>query len=192
MTIDGDDESELFAIAASFGGGVSCERALSPLDRLLTKTLHGYRASDYLDGLARFEFWLYFGGTILDYKGESGPRRLAMGRKPPRLIIDLRVARSDYEGKTQEQTRQLLADGVEACFELMLQRALKRKAVKDEAKFRADFGAAMQRFRTEPIKDHDVVDVDLLSLVKKLKKEGRNEDSEKLFEMIKRIDDFQE
>ena len=145
------DGEKLFGISADFGGGRQCERMLLPLRRLFWKCVESMRAVHYLDGLARFELWLYFGGAILDYEGESGPARLATGRNPPRLIVDLRIARSDYEGKTQEEVRRHFADGVEACFALLLGRALKKKAVRDEARLRADFAAAMQRFRTEPI-----------------------------------------
>ena len=145
------DEEKLLGVSANFGGGLECERALLPLRRLFWKLVENMRATDYLDGLARFELWFYFGGTILDYEGDSGPKRLATGRNPPRLIIDLRIARSDYVGKSQEAVRQDMADGIEACFELMLARAIKKKAVRDVSKLRADFAAVMKRFRTDPI-----------------------------------------
>lgn len=87
----------------------------------------------------------------MDFDGQNGPRRLATGRNPPRLLIDLVVAKRDYEDVPQEEFRQFSCDQIERCFELILARALRKKAVKDEARLRADFALAMKRFRVEPI-----------------------------------------
>jgi hypothetical protein len=144
-------DEKLFPVSTYLGGGEASDKALLPIDRLFCKLTRGMRASDYLDGLTSMGIWLRIGGTILDYEGETGPRRLTTGRNPPRLMIDVVFANSDYESKSHEAFRQFVGDQIEQAFELMLARALKKKAVISETKLRADFAAAMQRFRTEPI-----------------------------------------
>lgn len=141
----------LLPLSVTYGGGDECEKAVLPVTRLFRKIFEQMQVIDHLDGFHGMELWLRVAGTIWDCDGERGPQRLGTGRNPPRLMIDLVIAKSDYEEVPQEEFRQFFGDQVEVCFELMLARALKKKAVKDEVKLRADFGAAMQRFRTESI-----------------------------------------
>jgi hypothetical protein len=149
--VDTSIHQDLLPLSVTYGGGEACERATLPIDRLFMKVVEHLRAPDYLDGLYGMELWLRVAGTFWDFDGERGPQRLATGRNPPRLMIDLVISKSDYEGVSPEEFRQFFADQIQACFELMLARALKKKAVLEETKLRADFAAAMLRFRTEPI-----------------------------------------
>jgi hypothetical protein len=141
----------LIQISACFGGGDRCIEAVLPIERLLRKVTRDLRAKFYLSNLSSFELWFRVAGTLMDFDGQNGPRRLATGRNPPRLLIDLVVAKRDYEDVPQEEFRQFSCDQIERCFELILARALRKKAVKDEARLRADFALAMKRFRVEPI-----------------------------------------
>ena len=122
-----------------------------PILRLLGKETGAIKAAEHLQHLHRLELWIYVAGRLIDYDDKSGPGRLATGRSPPRLLIDLNIAQRDYRDKPQEGLRQWIGDGVEACFELMLGRALRRKGIVDEVKLRSEFSAAMQRFRTGSI-----------------------------------------
>jgi hypothetical protein len=142
---------DLLSLSVTYGGGENCDKAVAPLAKLFRKTIEKLRVRDYLDGLNGMELWLRVAGTLWDCDGERGPQRLGTGRNPPRLMIDLVIAKSDYQDVPREEFRQFFGDQVEVCFELMLARALKKKAVHDEAKLRKDFGDAMRRFRTERI-----------------------------------------
>jgi hypothetical protein len=138
-------------VAATFGGGEACEVAILPIERLLVKEIRHLRATKYLDGIERFELWLRVAGTMWEAKSKSGPSRLATGRNPPRIIVDLVIAKEDYLNRDIESVRETFARGVEACFELMLARALKKNAVREEGLLRIDFAMAMVRFRSEII-----------------------------------------
>lgn len=144
--IDMSIHEGLLPLSTDYGGGENCIKASLPIERLFQKVAQNRLATDYLDGLFWFELWLRVAGTLCEFDGERGPRRLATGCNPPRLMIDLVIAKSDYVNVPQEEFPQFVGDRVEECFELMLARALIKNAVKDETKLRTDFGTAMQRF----------------------------------------------
>ncbi|MFD0917652.1 hypothetical protein ACFQ14_14710 [Pseudahrensia aquimaris] len=144
----------LITMAQGFGGGEQCDRTFKPLGTLLRQVTEHLLAEKHLVGLSRFELWLYFGGSIITHNGSSGPGRLATGRNPPRIIIDLVISLDDYADLPMEVIRQNMADGVEQCFGLMLARALKRDGVRDRDCLLNEFAEAIRDFRTSPIPEY--------------------------------------
>lgn len=140
----------LFRIYGSFGGGDDAVKSFLPSLRLLRHCIEPIRKERYLVEIERLEIWVYIGGDIVDYE-RTGADRLATGRKPPRVMVDYKVRRLDYVGKSQEECRALLSSGVNCCFESLWMRADGKGALRNQDELRAEFCVAMTEFGAKPI-----------------------------------------
>lgn len=144
-------DDELLTFSTAIGGGDASKRAFTPLDDKLRRLSEGLRASDHFETLVRLEIWVRICGRMMDCGDKEGPDRLARGRKPPRLVIDLIIPEYAWRDKSADELRAYVANNLRRAIDLMIEQARQQPSeIKDEAKLQETIDRFIDRFLTEP------------------------------------------
>lgn len=143
----------MIGFAVQTGGGAGkAFRAYHPmLNRIFYKKELDTQVCEYFYTLQCFSIIFRVALKATDFNGGEGPEFLKKVRNKPIYTIDLTIPEHAWKGKSDREFRPYVADGVRQCFELLKQKALKNKEIKDLEKLERDFEIGIQQFLTQPL-----------------------------------------
>jgi hypothetical protein len=118
------------------------------MHRRLNEIFESRLRTDYGTNVTQLAIILRVSGKVRDFKTE-GPERLFFRRKGKYLEIDLAIPRKAWEGKSIDESRAYLFNGLRATFAVLKARLLKVDKSADVKSWEADFESCLEQFRSE-------------------------------------------